>query len=246
MNKSENRSSLNIWIIRVGFLLLLSIFASISTLTKAIDAPFEVNITRFPSSGDADTKMILIIRTSPLQSAGSWHTYVYWDDKLIIDKSFDIFVSKDLWKHTWEFQITPTGSRGTHYIDIWVIDNYGNAVSKITTFKLTKSAPPPEWWNDLPEEFIDLVTGPKGIQGEPGIQGLKGDEGDQGKTGSRGTKGDTGERGERGQAGKDGATGSTGLRGETGKDAPTGLLYISLGLSVFSVVLFFIFIRRNR
>ena len=59
---------------------------------------------------------------------------------------------------------------------------------------------------DISEESEELVVniieaGPKGDQGEPGIQGPKGDKGDTGDVGPQGPKGDTGDVGPQGPSG---------------------------------------------
>ena len=66
------------------------------------------------------------------------------------------------------------------------------------------------------------LTGPQGIQGEPGPQGPKGDQGIQGETGPQGPQGIQGETGPQGPKGLQGATGPKGDTGNTGSKGSRG------------------------
>ncbi len=61
------------------------------------------------------------------------------------------------------------------------------------------------------------ITGPQGLQGEPGIQGPAGPQGEQG------TQGDAGPAGSQGEAGPAGPQGPQGPQGEQGIQGPAGL-----------------------
>ena len=69
---------------------------------------------------------------------------------------------------------------------------------------------------------IQGETGDQGIQGIQGIQGEKGDTGDQGIQGIQGEKGDTGDQGIQGIQGETGATGDQGIQGIQGETGETG------------------------
>ena len=69
-------------------------------------------------------------------------------------------------------------------------------------------------YEDLTQEQLAALRGPKGEQGE---KGEKGDRGEQGIQGIPGEKGDTGERVPQGPQGLQGETGAQGPKGETGR-----------------------------
>ena len=83
-------------------------------------------------------------------------------------------------------------------------------------------------------DFLNSLKGPKGDQGERGIQGPEGPRGEQGPvgpkgdTGERGPQGDIGPRGEQGPKGDPGVegprgfTGEQGLQGIRGEQGPVG------------------------
>lgn len=87
------------------------------------------------------------------------------------------------------------------------------------------------WSNDkgLENPATVNIRGPKGDQGEPGVQGIPGEKGEtgaQGPQGIPGEKGETGEKGEAGPQGEPGAKGETGpqgIPGEKGEAGPQGL-----------------------
>ena len=58
-----------------------------------------------------------------------------------------------------------------------------------------------------------LITGPRGPQGETGLQGPAGPQGPTGETGLQGPAGATGAKGSTGATGETGATGPQGPRG---------------------------------
>jgi len=74
------------------------------------------------------------------------------------------------------------------------------------------------------EKIIEVgkVIGPRGGQGEPGIQGPKGEKGDQGIQGQRGFIGEQGEIGPQGPQGIPGPQGEKGNKGEIGVQGPKG------------------------
>ena len=64
------------------------------------------------------------------------------------------------------------------------------------------------------------VTGPQGLQGEPGLKG------DAGPIGPQGEKGERGESGAKGETGAQGAKGDTGAQGLPGVAGPTSTLSV--------------------
>lgn len=66
-------------------------------------------------------------------------------------------------------------------------------------------------FTDLTSEQKESLRGPRGIQGEQGLQGPKGDKGDPGLQGSKGDKGDPGEQGPKGDKGDKGDQGNDGF-----------------------------------
>lgn len=68
-------------------------------------------------------------------------------------------------------------------------------------------------------------AGPRGLQGEQGIQGPKGEQGEQGIQGPKGDKGEQGPKGDKGEQGIQGPKGDkgdTGLQGEQGIQGEPG------------------------
>jgi len=63
-----------------------------------------------------------------------------------------------------------------------------------------------------------VIAGPKGEQGLPGLNGLQGPKGDKGEPGENGLQGPQGQRGETGLNGKDGRDGRDGRDGVNGRD----------------------------
>ncbi|HWB63160.1 MAG TPA: tail fiber domain-containing protein, partial [Chitinophagales bacterium] len=66
------------------------------------------------------------------------------------------------------------------------------------------------------------VTGPQGVQGNQGIQGVTGPQGVQGPQGNQGVTGPTGADGATGPQGAPGVTGPQGVTGPTGANGNTG------------------------
>lgn len=85
---------------------------------------------------------------------------------------------------------------------------------------------------------VIINRGPRGLQGEQGIQGEKGDKGDQGIQGEKGEKGDKGDQGiqgEKGDQGIQGVQGEKGDKGDQGLKGDKGEVGSPIALDAFTV-----------
>jgi len=175
------------------FFLLLAKPVSAQAITGA-------TIDVSPKQGDITTDILVQVRGEPYRNGQGSYLYLYWDDKCIVQRLEDIDVSNPPISshiHSWDCNISvpnefPYSELGIHNITAVVEDDYGSRVSANATWEVVNYIPPPEWWQNLPQEFIDEITGPQGEQGLIGPQGAKGDTGLQGPKGDKGDKGDTG------------------------------------------------------
>jgi len=155
-----------------------------------------VNIEIYPKEGDITTDIFVHVRGEPYKGgfvtvAGNVPVlYLYYDDKLIIQRLkckyyYEGYGDFSSYEALWDVTIKvpneyPYSELGTHNITAIVEASDGTTATNSTIFKVVNYIPPPEWWTNLPQEFLQLITGPQGLQG------VKGDEGD---TGARGEKG---------------------------------------------------------
>lgn len=248
MLEKENR-------LNKGIMLLILILFLLPTIP--ITKGFYTSLEIYPKQGDSKTKIFMYVSGIPYRTSGSWSLYVFWDDLNIIQKRADVYIKAvRKYEHRWEITITPPTidprytKRGTHSIKIWVMNSTGYVMKRTTNFKITEQLPQIEWWDDLPDEFIEKIKGEKGDQGLPlewddipdeiieRIKGEKGDKGEKGEKGDRGM-GLEGERGERGEKGEKGD------KGEKGKPYPELLFNLFCLLSISSVLISLIGILKR-
>jgi len=183
------------------FFLLLTKSVSASTI---VGATIEVS----PGQGDITTDIFVHVRGEPytggfLTVAGDVPVlYLYYDDKVIVERMKCITKSRgygDFSDYEVSFDVSfkvpnefPYSELGVHNITAVIEASDGTSANSTATFEMVNYIPPPEWWQDLPQEFIDEITGPPGPQGEQGTQGEQGSTGPQGLKGDKGDKGDTG------------------------------------------------------
>lgn len=207
-------------ILFISILMLLIIPCSFcSTIT-------DVTIEIYPKQGDITTEIFVHVRGEPYLVTKQTFLYLYWDDKFIIQRMSCISHDHvwNVWELSWDILLRvpneyPYSEFGSHNITVIIETTDGYVVKNNTTFNVINYIPPPEWWEDLPQEFLDEITGPQGLKGD------KGEKGDKGNTGSQGSRGDTGQRG---------LTGPKGDKGEPG-EVTFFLLLISLG-GVFMIL----------
>jgi len=159
----------------------------------------------YPSEGDITTDILLKVRGEPIQGEGIHYLYVFWDNKVIVQREEDVKVGIFGEEHirAWDLIIHvpdefPYSEIGIHNIT-WTIEyGYTEVYRNSTTFEVNEYIPPPEWWEDLSEEFIDEITGPQGMTGDKGDTGSQGIQGEQGQIGPQGPQGEKGDKGDTG------------------------------------------------
>jgi len=175
------------------FFLLLAKPASAQAITEGT---IEVS----PKQGDITTEIWVTVRGEPYRDGSTCYLYLYWDDKCIVQRLEDIDVSVPPIRshiHSWDCNITipnefPYSELGIHNVTAVIEADDGSSANTTANFDILRYVPPPEWWADLPQEFISNITGPQGLRGETGPQGTVGPQGSQGPQGIQGPKGDTG------------------------------------------------------
>jgi len=195
-------------------------------MTYAASPVFFEGFALYPSHGTSQTNILAMVRPDKPASGPLW-LYIFWDDMPIITRLMDPIVDKT---HTymWDIIIHPPQDpfyckKGTHQITCRVEDEDGNVKYGVYVFKIDDTIPVASWFDDLPQEFIDQITGPAGPKGNTGATGPEGDRGSRGLTGSQGPIGPQGEAGEVGIAGEDGSDGLQGPKGDAGPLGPQGI-----------------------
>jgi hypothetical protein len=213
----------------IVFLLLVE-SVSASTITEAT---IEVS----PRRGDITTDIFVQVRGEPytggfLTVAGDVPVlYLYYDDKVIIERMKCVTKSRgygDFSDYEVSFDVSvkvpnehPYSELGEHSITAVIEASDGTRASSTTTFEIVNYIPPPEWWEDLPQDFIAEITGPQGPQGEIGLQGPEGEQGQVGPQGAQGPQGQQGDKGEKGDTG----------------DIPNEAVILNLGISTISAII---------
>jgi hypothetical protein len=147
-----------------------------------------------PHSGDITTDILIRVRGEPfnggfLKTAGEYPVlYVYYDDSIIMSRVAPVIRPKSWgdfsdYEASWDVSIKvpnehPLSELGVHVIKVIVEASDGSTASEMATFDVVNYIPPPEWWNDLQEDFVESITGPQGESGIDGKQGPKGDAGE--------------------------------------------------------------------
>jgi hypothetical protein len=192
----------------VIFTFVINIHAiSATTITSA-------TIEVYPDKGDITTKIFVHVRGEPysadyITKANDYPTlYLYYDDKCIIQRKSPPVVSPwdpDFSKYYCSFDVNisvpneyPHSELGVHNITAVIEASDGSRAYANATFEVVNYFPPPEWWEDLPQELLDEITGPQGPQGTQGLQGPQGLQGERGLTGPQGVQGQKGDKGDPG------------------------------------------------
>jgi len=188
----------------------------------------------YPKQGDITTEIFVSVRGEPykggiLTAAGDVPVlYLFYDDKIIVQRMKSRIIPKgygDYSDYECSFDFTfnipneyPYSELGIHNITAVIEASDGTSANATTTFEIINYIPPPEWWEDLPEEFIDEITGPQGETGEQGPHGIQGEQGQIGPQGPQGEKGDKGDKGDTGPY-------------------PNEAIMFNLGISAISVII---------
>ena len=222
----------------LSIIVVMSLVGSVhgSTVTSA-------TVGIHPAKGDITTEIFLNVRGTPYNGTSYNYyedfpvLYVYYDNKLIVDKMepFKVPYTYGAWTDyllNYDVKIKvpdefPYSELGSHTITVVIEALDGTFASAFVSFEVVNYIPPPDWWEKLPQEFIDEITGATGAtgaQGEQGIQGGTGKQGIQGETGEQGVQGEIGEQGigEKGDTGEQGIQGVQGEQGEQGPIGPQG------------------------
>lgn len=181
---------------------------------------FEINVKVMPARGDANTKIVMFITTTPLSSSTTWRMYLFWDDYPLYANEPSVYISKGSYEHRWMLTFSPPalkdyGLKGTHTLLVWVVDRYGQVVEKKVYFTLTKTVPVVSWFDTLTPAIQEKMRGdigpigPVGPEGPDGSQGVPGPVGPVGMPGPRGIDGEDG-------IGIQGMQGEQGIQGEHG------------------------------
>jgi Collagen triple helix repeat (20 copies). len=182
-------------VIALGLILLPRLVGSASA--EAITgATIEVS----PGQGDITTGILVQVRGEPYRNGQGSCLYLYWDDKCIVQRLEDLDVSNPPISshiHSWDCAVSvpneyPYSELGIHNITAFIEADDGSSANATAIFEVVNYIPPPDWWEDLPQEFVDEITGPQGAQGPKGEQGEQGPVGPQGPQGDKGDKGDPG------------------------------------------------------
>ena len=221
-------------VLALFFIVFLSIFIPVVNSTE-----FKLNVEHMPYEGDTNTPIVMFVTTTPLEGSRPWFLYVFWDDIPIKDGVADVKIKTGLYEHRWRFSFYPPKDRatkGSHIVQIWVYDHEGTIGKKTFFYNIKTIIPRLEWWEDLPEEFVESLKGEKGDKGDKG-DSVIGPEGPQGPEGTKGEPGDSliGPPGIPGESitGPKGETG-IGKTGPQGKSYPQLWFWVCIGLSLAS------------
>ena len=215
--------------------LLSAWYMTVSGATYPFDVSYSVN----PHYGSSNEEILVRIRViHPTPNEPLW-AYVFWDSRTIVQRQGDEVIN-GIHQHRWDINFYPPSDfcqKGEHTIRIWVEDSENKIVEwPVWKYTITSIIPRPEWWKDLPPEFIEEITGPPGPQGEIGPEGPQGIEGPQGEAGPLGPMGEIGTIGPQGFEGSEGPQGSPGPQGEKGESADNLILYSALIMSIVSIL----------
>jgi len=179
---------------KLFFLALL--FTSICAVS-AKSSISSINIDVFPTSGDITTNITIQVRGDPYTRdyITSQRDYpvltIYYDDIVIANRIKCVtrpkVISYSYYEASWDYSFKlpneyPYSELGDHVITAKVEATDGSTATNTATFTIVNYIPPPEWWEDLPPEFIDSITGPMGPPGEIGPVGSQGVQGEDGES----------------------------------------------------------------
>lgn len=183
---------------------------SVSATTTITGATIEV----YPSKGDITTNILVHVKGEPYTADYTTSfkdypvLYLYYDDKCIVQRMPPITVSPpgplyNPYYCSFDINVSvpneyPYSELGIHNITAVIEASDGTKANATAKFEVVNYIPPPEWWKDLPEDFVRSITGPQGIQGPQGATGPQGPQGAQGIQGIQGVQGPKGDKGDTG------------------------------------------------
>ena len=168
---------------------LALLFSNINAV-QAISTISSVSIEVFPISGDITTNITIQVRGEPhrrdyiTKSRDYPILNIYFDDVLIANQIKPVTYPKygdySYYEASWDYSFMvpnkyPYSELGEHVITAKVEAADGTTETNTANFTINNYIPPPEWWEDLPDDFIDSIRGPAGEQGPQGIQGEPGE-----------------------------------------------------------------------
>ena len=182
--------------------IFLSTYIPLALAEESTISSIQIEVN--PIRGDISTDIFVKVTGVPYISGGlARHLNLYWDDKNIVRNQ----EPNELGRANWDSSVRvpneyPYSNLGIHTIRAAVLASDGTTAQASTTFEVVNFFAPPEWWVDLPQDFLDLIRGPQGPQGPQGIQGVQGVQGSQGDVGLMGSQGSIGPKGEKGDLGE--------------------------------------------
>ena len=218
--------------VKVGVMLCCLFCICFSTLPQA-NAITSLTLEIFPTNGDITTEITVRVRGVPFTGEYYRQTeaypvlYVFFDDKITVSrlkpitnpKIGDIYVYSASWDTVIKVpNEDPYSKLGQHKITAQIEGSDGSTTSATAYLNVVNYIAPPEWWEDLPSDFLAKITGPQGPQGVKGDQGIQG------------------------------PIGPAGSRGPQGEAAPVEILYAVIGVSIVALVIAVLafFKSRNR
>ena len=234
----------------LGIIILLLAPFFVAPVNAITPPSLDWSLGIYPSVGMSTTEILVMIRVYPIVSTDSIWVYVFYDDVCVVQRQVSPAVEASRRSRSWDIKIKiPDASvyrvYGYHRVTVLVEDGIGQQWSKSCVFTINAGEPPKDWWKLLPQDYFNYVKGSKGDTGAQGPAGPQGQKGDTGAQGPMGLMGPAGPLGEQGSQGPMGPEGRAGIPGAAGADAPLGLLYVSLALSIFSVIMIVIIFRKR-
>lgn len=218
--------------VKIGVMLCCLIIICSSNLPQA-NAISSLTLEIFPTNGDITTDITVRVRGVPFTGEYYRQTeaypvlYIFFDDKIIESRLEPITRSKTgfgdiyVYSASWDTIIKvpneyPYSELGQHKITAQIEGSDGSKANATAYFNVVNYVAPPEWWEDLPSDFLAKITGPQGPQGVKGDQGIQG------------------------------PVGPAGPRGPQGEVAPVEILYATIGVSIVALVIAVLAFLKSR
>jgi len=171
---------------KTRFLGLLLFLALCLIPTALASSPvFFDGFALYPPHGTSQTSILAMIRPDEPASGSLW-LYMFWDDMPIKTRLEDPVVNK-VHTYMWDVIIQAPQEpfyckKGPHKITCRIEDDEANVKYAVYTFTIDDTIPDVSWFENLPQEFINQIKGPKGDTGATGPRGI-GEQGIQGEPG---------------------------------------------------------------
>lgn len=176
--------------VKFGIVVCLCIVFSLVLPTVSATTIDSITLEVYPKQGDISTDIFVQVRSEPYNGEIATATndapflYLYFDDKVIVQRIKCVIKPKwgdySYYEVSYDAKIKvpneyPYSELGKHKITAIVEASDKTKATTSTTFEVVNYIAPPDWWEDLPQDFVDSITGP------PGLIGPKGDKGEQGE-----------------------------------------------------------------